>query len=91
MTERRRTATASQPPAPRPWYREPWPWVVIAIPALTVVACAVTLWLALSRPDTVVVDPDRYQQIRAGLRAQPDSESVEPAGPGAPADGDGDR
>ncbi|MEJ8568316.1 FixH family protein [Elongatibacter sediminis] len=80
--------------APRPWYREPWPWVLIAIPAITVVACGVTLWLALSRPETVVLDLNRYEEVKAALKAQPAASGV-PAdrpgsGPGAD-DGDGER
>jgi len=37
--------------APRPWHREPMVWLTIAIPAATVVAGFVTLWLAMSHPD----------------------------------------
>ena len=78
-------------PVPRPWYREPWPWVLIAIPALAVVGSAVTLWLALRHPDTLVLDVERYREIRAGLRAeqQPGSEARD-ATP-APASSDGER
>ena len=54
----------------RPWYREPWPWVLIAIPALTVIASAITLWLAISNPDPLAVESTEYQQIRRGMRAQ---------------------
>lgn len=60
--------TSPGTPPPRPWYREPWPWVLIAIPAITVVACAITLYLALTHPDTVVVDMQRYEQVRAEMR-----------------------
>jgi len=54
----------------RPWYREPWPWVLIAIPLAAVIASAVTLWLALSRPDHIVVDDVEYERLRAELRGQ---------------------
>jgi len=63
-------AKASHPDF-RPWYREPWPWVLIAIPALTVIACGITLWLALTHPDYLVVEDDEYQAVKAGLQAQP--------------------
>ena len=53
----------------RPWYREPWVWVLIAFPLLAVVGCAITIWLALSHPDYLVVDEHEYQQIEAGLEA----------------------
>jgi hypothetical protein len=59
----------------RPWYREPWPWVLIAIPLLTVIASFVTLWLALSHPDYLVVEPQELQQIKAELNARPTSAS----------------
>ncbi|KAA9132573.1 hypothetical protein F3N42_04965 [Marinihelvus fidelis] len=56
--------------APRPWYREPWPWVLIAIPLLTVVACGITLWLALANPEYIVVKDEEYDRIRSEMRAQ---------------------
>ena len=39
-----------------PWYRNPWVWLIIAIPALTVVGGLFTIYLALSRPDYLVND-----------------------------------
>jgi hypothetical protein len=59
----------------RPWYREPWPWVLIAIPLLTVVASGITLWLAITHPDHIVLDEPAYQNVRAELRAQADTET----------------
>ena len=53
-----------------PWYRQLWPWILIAIPAAAVVASAITLWLALSHPEHLVVKDDEYQQIRGELHAQ---------------------
>lgn len=46
-----------------PWYRQGWPWALILGPALVVVACIITTWLAIRTTDPVVVD-DYY---RAGL------------------------
>lgn len=37
-----------------PWQRNPWVWLVIAIPSLTVAGCLLTIWLALSNPDYLV-------------------------------------
>ena len=49
-------------PAPaKPWYREPWPWLLMAGPALVVVAALVTLYLAMSSDDGVVAD-DYYKR-----------------------------
>ena len=53
-----------------PWYRQFWPWFIIALPAAAVVASFVTLWLAISRPDYVVLDEDDYQRLKSGLKGQ---------------------
>jgi hypothetical protein len=37
-----------------PWYRQLWPWILIALPASAVLACAVTIWLVLQSPDREV-------------------------------------
>ena len=44
-----------------PWYREPWPWLLMAGPAAVVVAGIVTLWIAISTSDGMVVD-DYYKR-----------------------------
>ena len=54
----------------KPWYREPWPWVAIAIPGIAVVMGMVTLYLALTYPDHIVVDETEYQSIRSEMKAQ---------------------
>ena len=38
------------------WYQNPWVWLIIAIPSLTVVGGLITLYLALSRPVYLVSD-----------------------------------
>lgn len=45
----------------QPWYREPWPWILMAGPATVVVAGLVTAWLAVRSDDGLVVD-DYYKQ-----------------------------
>lgn len=47
--------------AEHPWYREPWPWALLAGPAIVVVAAMVTLWLAVTSDDGVVAD-DYYKR-----------------------------
>jgi len=32
----------------KPWWREPWPWIIMAGPALAIVGCAITIYLAVS-------------------------------------------
>jgi hypothetical protein len=44
--------------AREPWFRNPWVWLVIAIPALTVVGCMFTIYLALANPHILVSDDD---------------------------------
>lgn len=39
-----------------PWYRNPWVWLVIAIPSLTVVGCMLTIYLAITNPHILVKD-----------------------------------
>lgn len=58
----------------RPWYKEPWPWVIIAIPAAAVIMGAITFYLAVSHPDYLVVEEEQYREIKSELRAQPSSE-----------------
>lgn len=48
---------ASVPEKAEPWYRNPWVWLVIAIPSLTVAGCALTIYLALTHPISLVSDP----------------------------------
>ena len=47
-----------------PWYRQFWPWALMAGPAIVVVAGFITLWLALRTPEALVVD-DYYKEGRA--------------------------
>jgi len=47
----------------KPWYREPWPWFLISLPASAVAAGLVTVWIAATSADGLVVG-DYY---KAGL------------------------
>jgi hypothetical protein len=44
-----------------PWYREPWPWLLMAGPALVVVAGVITTWIAVASSDGLVAE-DYYKQ-----------------------------
>ncbi len=48
--------TTHDDPAPAPWYRQFWPWFLIALPASVVMASMFTIWLAASSPNPMVVD-----------------------------------
>ena len=41
-------------PAGKPWYRHAWPWLLAIPPAAAVIGGSITLYLAVSRPDTLV-------------------------------------
>ena len=40
----------------KPWYREPWPWILMSGPAAVLIAGAATLWLAFTSSDGLVAD-----------------------------------
>ena len=45
----------------KPWYREAWPWLLMAGPAAVLVAGAVTTWIAFASADGLVAE-DYYKQ-----------------------------
>jgi hypothetical protein len=45
-----------QPLEGGPWYREPWPWILMAGPLAVVVAGFITAWIAVANDDPLVVD-----------------------------------
>ena len=46
-----------------PWYRHPWPWILMAGPATAVVAGFATMYIAFTHADPLVVD----QYYKEGL------------------------
>ena len=44
----------------RPWFREPWVWLIIALPASAVLGGIVTIWIAVESDDGLVQD-DYYK------------------------------
>ena len=54
---------SSMPPVV-PWYRQLWPWLLISLPASAVVAGFITLWLAATTNNSLVVD-DYYKEGKA--------------------------
>lgn len=58
--------------AVEPWYRQFWPWFIFGLPATVVVACMITIFIAVSNPDSLVKD-DYYREglaINRDLAAQ---------------------
>ncbi|MEY6433860.1 FixH family protein [Thioalkalicoccus limnaeus] len=58
-------SNAAEPAETTPWYRQFWPWFLIAPPAVAVVGGLATLWLALSSPNPLVVDD--YSRIARAI------------------------
>lgn len=50
----------------KPWFREPWPWLLMSGPLLVVIASLVSAWVAIRSSDGLVSE-DYYRQ---GLAAQ---------------------
>jgi hypothetical protein len=48
------------------WYRNKLVWLVIAIPALTVAGCALTIFLAVTNPYQLIVDQDEGTSLAVG-------------------------
>lgn len=48
----------------KPWYQEPWPWLLAIMPATAVIAGSLTLWFAIISDDGLVVD-DYYKESKA--------------------------
>jgi len=38
----------TSPPPATPWYREPWPWILMAGPLVAMAGCVLTIYLALA-------------------------------------------
>ncbi len=51
-------------PTARPWYRDRWPWLLAIAPTAALLGGFVTLWLAVTSTDSLVVD-DYYREGRA--------------------------
>lgn len=45
-----------------PWYKEPWPWILMAGPFVAIIGCVITIVLAFNN------NPD--QQVRLDARKQ---------------------
>jgi len=64
--------SSTRPDASTPWYRQFWPWFIIALPASVVVAGISMVFVAFDHRDDVVVD-DYYREglvINQSLAAQ---------------------
>jgi hypothetical protein len=64
-----------------PWWKFGYVWMVVAGPAIVVVAAFITLYLAITRPDPVITE-DYYRkgiEINKTLGSEPQAASLAPA------------
>ena len=64
---------------PRPWWKEPYVWMVIAGPASAVLACAITAFYILQGPDAVVSENYYREGIALGKEVQVAKPPMQPA------------
>lgn len=60
-----------------PWYKQFWPWVLIALPLISIVAGLSTLYIAVVNKDALVIEKWRkdgkaIHSVNTGLRAASD-------------------
>lgn len=66
----------------QPWYREPWPWLLLSGPAIVIVAGLYTAWLAVTSSDGLVTE-DYYKKGLAAGETLARSRKAEELGVGA--------
>lgn len=60
-----------------PWYRQFWPWFIIALPATVVVAGFTTLYIALKNPHSMVDDAYYEEGLAINQRLEQDRRATE--------------
>ena len=55
----------------KPWYKQFWPWFIIAFPLTSIIASLTTLWIAISHPDRSVLNDAESRALNNQLKAQP--------------------
>jgi len=73
-----------------PWYRQPWPWILMAGPAAVLVAGVITTWIAFATSDGLVAQ-DYYKQGLAVNKVLAKEEAAARLGLGARIELAGDR
>ena len=63
----------------RPWFKEPYVWMVIAGPVSAVLACAVTAVYILQGPDAVVSENAYREGLDMSRQAQTAKPPMQPA------------
>lgn len=77
------TSVKNSPAAPlsdvRPWWKEPYVWMVIAGPVSAVLACAVTAVYILQGPDAVVSENAYQEGLDMGRQVHVAKPPMQPA------------
>lgn len=60
----------------QPWYKEPWPWILMTGPVVVIVAGIVTTWLAIVSNDGLVTDDYYKQGLTVNQRLQRDHKAA---------------
>lgn len=66
-------------PNVRPWWKEPYVWMVIAGPLSAVIACAITAVYILRGPDAVVSEEQYREGVAIMREVQAASAQMQPA------------
>lgn len=66
-------------PTARPWWKEPYVWMVIAGPLSAVLACAVTAAYILQGPDAVVSENAHQEGLDMSRQVQAAKPPMQPA------------
>ena len=51
----------------KPWWKQLWPWLLISGPAVAMIGCAITIWLAVN---LYADKPLRDGVIKQGLKVE---------------------
>lgn len=60
----------------KPWYRQTWPWLLMAGPLAVAVAGVITIWLAVKTSDGLVEDDYYKQGLGVNQRIQRDRQAA---------------
>ncbi len=60
----------------KPWWKELWPWLLMAGPAVAIIGCGITIWLALSGAEAEITQGFtkqglKVEQVSPGAQGRP--------------------
>lgn len=56
------TSHKQQDASPKPWWREPWPWILMAGPAAAIVGCIITIVLAVQNFSDQAIEDGSFKR-----------------------------